>query len=293
MFDLETIYKNCRICPHECNVDRTQGEFGICGELATMRIASVGLHLGEESPLITKKGSGTLFFTGCSLHCQHCQNIEISQSNSPLGVPHSLQEVALTLLQLEKKGAANANFVTPTHFAPSIIESIKLARKQGFSLPIVYNTSGYEKIETLKYVNPFIDTYLLDIKTLDYTVAKAFCGSRDYPDVILKVVDYLKTKKTKTFIDDEGFIRGLLVRHLIFPNCFEATKEFLYWYAENLKERAYLSILFHFVYPKQRKRFPTLSDEQYKELVKLLKELKITKGYIQGLNYGSYTLDEL
>ena len=145
MFDLNTIYKNCRICPHECNVDRTQGEFGICGELSTMRIASIGLHLGEEPPLITKKGSGTLFFTGCSLHCQYCQNIEISQSKSSLGKPYSQYELASTLLQLEKMGAANTNFVTPTHFAPSIVKSIKLARKYGFSLPIVYNTSGYEK----------------------------------------------------------------------------------------------------------------------------------------------------
>lgn len=293
MEQLRLNYSACNLCPHECGVDRTQGEFGICGELAAVRVASVGLHQGEEPALITKQGSGTIFFTGCSLHCQHCQNMEISQSQSPLGVTHSIEELAQVFLYLQRKGAANVNLVTPTHFAPSLIETIKVAQAQGFRLPVVYNTSGYEKVEALREVDPYLDTYLLDIKTLDYTVAAEFCGSRDYPDVVQKIIPFLKQRHPKTYLDASGFIRGVLVRHLIFPQQLAATKEFLTWFASTLKDHAWLSLLFHFVYPQEGRRFATLSSKEYQDLIDFIRELGIRNGYIQGLRFGSHTLSEL
>lgn len=286
-------YQECRLCPRECRVDRTQGESGICGEYATPRIASIGLHRGEEPPLITKRGSGTLFFTGCPLHCKYCQNWDISQSHSPMGVKYPPREIADAFLNLQNQGAANINLVTPTHFVPSIMEAIEIGSKRGLNLPIVYNTSGYEKVETLAMIDPFVDTYLYDIKTLDRDVAQEYCGSGDYPEVVLKTIPFLLEKKKRTYIDGEGFIHGILVRHLIFPNTFEATKEFLYWYATNLKERAYLSLLIQFLDPFTGRRFATLTKDEYKDLLSLLKKLRITKGYIPDLEWGSYTIEEV
>ncbi len=290
--DKVNYYKECRICPRECGVDRTQGESGTCGEYATPRIASIGLHRGEEPPLITKQGSGTLFFTGCSLHCKYCQNWDISQSHSPLGVKFTPSEMANAFLDLQNRGAANINLVTPTHFVPSIIEAIELSRERGLLLPIVYNTSGYEKVETLEMIDSLVDTYLYDIKTLDKTVAQEYCGSSDYPEVVLKTIPFLLEKKKRSYIDDEGFIHGILVRHLIFPDTFKATKEFLHWYAANLKDRAYLSLLIQFLDPFKGRRFATLTKGEYRELLSLLKELGITKGFIPGLEWGSYTIEE-
>ncbi|HZJ88849.1 MAG TPA: radical SAM protein [Sphaerochaeta sp.] len=286
-------YRSCILCPRACKVDRLAGEYGICGELGGMRIASVGLHFGEEPILVGSGGSGTIFFTGCSLHCQFCQNMDISQARSPAGTPVSIEELATLMRNLQRQGAININVVTPTHFSPSIIASVKLAQERGLQLPLVYNTSGYECVEVLKEVDPMVDLYLLDIKTLDRGVAAHYCGSADYPEVVKQAVSYIAEHKPTTWVDRSGNLRGTLVRHLIYPNTFYATKEFLHWYAETFSEQSWLSLLTHFYTPSTGDRSFVLSPKEYEELLDLLASLNLHRGYISCPDGRSKMLSEL
>ncbi|MFA5467642.1 MAG: radical SAM protein [Sphaerochaetaceae bacterium] len=276
-------YLKCMLCPHQCGVNRRQGERGICAESATVRLAWVGFHKGEEPPLVEKEGSGTLFFSGCTLHCPYCQNREISRRFTPIGKAVSVGELASLFLSLQAGGAANLNLVTATHFIPSIVEALDLALEQGLTLPVVYNTSGYESVEGLALIDPFVDTYLFDINTLSRNVASQFCGSRDYPEVVLKAVEFLKEKHPTTFIDAQGVLKGLLVRHLVFPGCLDASKEFLHWFAANLKDNAWLSLMVQFVDPSGERKFPPLEEKEWQALIDLLAELSIEEGFVQEL----------
>lgn len=285
--DLLHHYQNCTLCPRNCQVDRFASEYGICGELASMRIASVGLHWGEEDILVGTGGSGTIFFTGCSLHCPTCQNKDISMARSPRGRAISIKGLANLCLDLQRQGAININLVTPTHFSPSIALAIELARDLGLSIPLVYNTSGYESIEALQLIDPLVDLYLLDIKTLDEDIAAHWCASRDYPDVIKTLIPWLVDRHPVTKIDHHGNLHGTMVRHLIYPETFAATKEFLKWYASSFAAHSWLSILTHFYDPTTRSRFCTISPKQFEELIILLQTLNITEGYVHGPDHQS------
>lgn len=289
----EQYYTNCTLCPRFCRVDRTSGEYGICGELNSMRIASSGLHFGEEPILVGTGGSGTIFFTGCSLHCRYCQNMDISQPRSPQGVPTSIEELAVIALDLQRRGAANINVVTPTHFSPSILAAISLARTQGLSVPLVYNTSGYETEEALTMIDSAVDLYLLDIKTLDRAVASHYCGSADYPEVIEAVASFIAEQKPQTKIATDGSLSGTLVRHLIFPGTFSATKQFLQWYGSFFAQHSWLSLLTHFYNPETGVRCFSLSGEEYEELVDLLYMLRIENGYLSTPTGRSQWLGDL
>ncbi|MCK9548836.1 MAG: radical SAM protein [Sphaerochaeta sp.] len=286
MDDVARYYDCCTLCPRECRTNRQDGEYGVCGELAHMRIASVGLHHGEEPILVQSSGSGTIFFTGCSLHCPACQNQDISQARSPHGVVVTVEQLAAIALDLERQGAININVVTPTHFAPSIAAAITLAKEHGLSIPLVYNTSGYESVESLALVDPLVDLYLLDIKTVDSEVARLWCGSREYPEVIMRVVRWLAERRLVTEIDENGALTGTLVRHLIFPGTFSATMQFLHWYANTFASHSWLSLLTHFWDPTDGRRSFVLSASQYAQLIALLKELGITRGYLSD-PYGA------
>ena len=286
-------YDSCTLCPRECRTNRQGGEYGVCGELAHMRIASVGLHHGEEPILVQGGGSGTIFFTGCSLHCPACQNQDISQAQSPHGVVVTVEQLAATALRLERQGAININVVTPTHFAPSIAAAITLAKEHGLSIPLVYNTSGYEKVESLALVDSLVDLYLLDIKTLDCEVARTWCGSQEYPEVIKRAVQWLAEHRPVTEIDENGALTGTLVRHLIFPGTFSATVEFLHWYANTFASHSWLSLLTYFYDPTDGRRSFVLSSAEYAQLIALLKELGITRGYLSGPDQRSRWIGDL
>lgn len=276
-------YGSCRLCPHACAVDRIAGKLGICGEGSTMRIAWVGLHRGEEPPLIGEHGSGTIFFTGCPLHCAYCQNCQISGRSSTVGVPVDTQRFAQLLLSLERFGAANANLVTGTHFIPSIIEGIELARSAGFSLPIVWNSSGFESVKALELIDPYIDTYLMDLKTLDPSVANRFCGFATYADYIVPVIEFLINRHPITEMVD-GVLYGTIIRHLLFPGTYEATEAVLRWFAKHAKHAAWLSLMVQFVPPVQTKEdLDEVSQETYDKLIDLLEELQIEEGFVQEL----------
>lgn len=271
------LYAECRLCPNDCKVDRLNGEKGRCGQSDKVKIAWSGLHRGEEPPVTGEKGSGMIFFCGCPLHCAYCQNYQISTADAA-GIEVSVDELARIMLELQDFKATSLNLVTGTHFIPSIIQALEKAKTMGFSLPVVWNSSGYESVEALKLIDSYIDLYLLDVKTLDKCVASKFCGLEKYADVISPVMMFLKRRHPGTCL--EGRIKGTLVRHLVFPGTVDATMEFLQWYADNFKDCCKLSLMTQFVPPDENPGFEKMSDKEYNSIVKKLDELDID-GFIQ------------
>lgn len=272
-------YSSCKLCPNECLVDRTKGNVGICKQSDKVKIAWSGLHRGEEPPITGEHGSGMIFFTGCPLHCRYCQNRQISGSDGEnWGIEVSIEELSDLMLDLESMGAATLNLVTGTHFIPSIVEALTIVKGKGFSLPVVWNSSGYENRAGLDLIDPFIDIYLLDGKTLSKTVASRFCGRERYADIIIPVMDYVKTHHPYTDLD---LMKGTILRHLVFPGTLEDTKDFLHLYAKDYKDSFFLSLMVQFVPPKEDSSLVGITDYEYAELIDLLDILEIDNGFAQ------------
>jgi len=212
-------YKNCTLCPRNCKVDRTSGKTGICGETAELRVASIEAHFGEEPPITGTNGSGTVFFTGCAMRCEFCQNYQISCFH--MGQIITAEKVAQRLIDLyQRQGIHNVNFVTPDHFLPHTIEILNILRQYGVRIPIIYNTSGYMKIESLKAIEDAADIYMPDYKYSDPDLAYALSKARDYPTVALDAISEMV--RQKGFLDSflgnrEAASRGVFVRHLVLP----------------------------------------------------------------------------
>lgn len=278
------LYSRCTLCPNRCAVDRLSGEKGLCASTAVPLISFCGLHRGEEPPVSGKNGAGMIFFNGCSLHCRYCQNSQISLSgtDSP-GVPADIPTLVSLMLALQEQGAHCLNLVTSSHFLPTVMIALKRARRQGLKLPVVYNTSGFETVEALRLIDPLVDLYLIDVKTLDKSVSDVFCGGPDYPDAIVSAMEYLRSTHPRTFMR-KGHLYGILVRHLVFPGTLEATMSFLDWYAARYKDRCYLSLMVQFVPPDGDTTLPELTRSQYDTLMRRLDELEIDNGFYQ--EYG-------
>ncbi len=264
----------------QCRDDAFRSGFvGICGETAQVRVAWSGLHRGEEPPVSGERGSGMIFFSGCPLHCEFCQNKQISK-RSGLGLSLAPGELSRMMLSLQDAGAQTLNLVTGTHFVPSILEALDEAKSCGFSLPVVWNSSGYETVEVLRLIDPYVDLYLLDIKTLDLAVAGRFCGSSRYSEAILPVVRFLKRRHPETSLVD-GDLKGVLARHLVFPGSIDSTVNFLHWFADNLKDSFRLSLMTQFVPPSREEiSFTPVSRAEYNMLLRLVDSLGID-GFIQ------------
>lgn len=273
-------YSCCELCPNLCRVDRTRGQVGRCGQTSEIKVAWSGLHRGEEPPITGEHGSGMIFFCGCPLHCQYCQNYQISQAGWD-GVTLTEDELANLMLELQSFGAASINLVTGTHYIPSIVTAIKQAKEKGLRLPIVWNSSGYESVEALKLIDPYIDLYLLDVKTLDHTVASNFCGLSRYADAIVPVMKFLRRRHPHTDMENE--LKGTLVRHLVFPGCLDATVDFLHWYADNFKDCTLLSLMVQFVPPRENPGFRKMTQEEYDMLIDLVDTLGID-GFVQEMD---------
>ncbi len=273
-------YSCCELCPNLCRVDRTGGQVGRCGQSSVVRVAWSGLHRGEEPPITGERGSGMIFFCGCPLHCQYCQNYQISQAGWD-GVPLTEEQLADLMLELQGFGAATINLVTGTHYIPSIVNAIEQAKGKGLRLPIVWNSSGYERVEALRLIDPYIDLYLMDVKTLDHGVASSFCGLSRYADAIVPVMKFLSRRHPHT--DMENGLEGTLVRHLVFPGCLDATVDFLHWYADNFKDSCLLSLMVQFVPPKENPGFEPMTRQEYDGLLELLDALDID-GFVQEMD---------
>ena len=275
-----SLYGCCTLCPNLCRVDRTEGQLGRCGQSSTVRIAWSGLHRGEEPPVSGEKGSGMIFFCGCPLHCQYCQNYQISR-NGWNGVEISVEELSELMIRLQDFGAASINLVTGTHFIPSIVEALGIAKERGLKLPVVWNSSGYESVEALKLIDPLIDLYLIDVKTLSSDVASRFCGLANYSQAIVPVMKFLRRRHPKTDLDHT--LKGSLVRHLVFPGCLDATVDFLHWYADNFRASCLLSLMVQFVPPEDDPGFPKMTKAEYDMLLDLVDELGID-GFVQEMS---------
>ncbi|GBU29665.1 hypothetical protein R84B8_03238 [Treponema sp. R8-4-B8] len=291
-----THYKSCRLCPRNCGVDRLAGETGFCGETSELRIGAAVIHKGEEPPLVGTGGSGTIFISGCNLGCAFCQNYQISQGEDEktsgnaksLGKIVTAHEFAEICAALCEKGAENINIVTGSHAVPALIEGFIAMRKAGVQLPILWNSSAYDGIESLEMLKDFVDIYLPDLKTLNNEVSAKFFNAPDYPNVavaaILKMIESAGKKFPKNAREK------IIIRHLILPGYLDSTRSVLRWFADNAKEYAMLSLMTQYTpIPNRRRQMPQnyLSAQEYKTVIKWLDEFKIEDGFCQELVTGS------
>lgn len=278
-------YRNCRLCPRDCRVDRTSGRTGFCGEGARPRLAWAGLHRGEEPPLVGERGSGTVFFTGCTLRCSFCQNRQISRAG--LGRDVSVEELADIFLALQREGAANVNLVTGTPFLPSIEAALADARAQGLSLPAVWNSSGYETAAAVERLARCVDVFLPDLKTLDPEVARRYFRAADYPEVAAAAVRAMAAAAPAEW-DGDRLRRGMILRHLVLPGHLAASRAVLEFYTEHLRERALLSLMVQYIPPcPGSEPAGRLSEADYARLLDWLDELGIEEGFLQDLDAES------
>ena len=217
-----SILERCRLCPRECGVNRAAGEAGVCSTGRNALVSSAYPHFGEEAPLVGSSGSGTIFFSGCSLKCLFCQNYEISHLAQ--GEETTAKRLAFLMLRLQETGCHNINLVTPTHVVPQILEALELAARNGLRLPIVYNTGGYDSIDGLRLLDGIVDIYMPDVKYLSSAPAAEYSDAADYPEVIRNVVREMHRQVGDLEISADGIaIRGLLVRHLVMPGLLDDT----------------------------------------------------------------------
>ena len=237
------IFQNCRLCPRECGVNRLNGEKGFCQAPARPMIFSAHPHFGEEISLVGQGGSGTIFFSNCNLRCVFCQNWPISHEGKGQVVED--EDLANLMLHLQKTGCHNINVVTPTHVMPNIIHATRIALKRGLRIPLVYNTSGYERLEILEMLDGVVDIYLPDMKYMDADEATKYsAGASDYPEVAKQAIIEMNRQVGEHITDDEGIaLRGLMIRHLVMPNRVAGTEKFIKWVADNLPRSTYVNIM--------------------------------------------------
>ena len=275
----------CTLCPRNCGADRTAGERGFCGETAALRVGRAALHFWEEPCISGTCGSGTVFFAGCSLRCVYCQNHELNRIGA--GVPVTEQQLAAAFLNLQEKGAANINLVTPDHFIPQILPTLQTARDSGLLLPIVWNLSGYETIEQLQMIEDFADIYLTDLKYLDPELAAAYSSAPDYPETAKAAVAEMVRQKPVLKYDENGMLKeGVIVRHLLLPAHVNASKKVLSYLQETYGSRILISIMNQYTpRPGIGDRFPELgrrvTRREYQKLIDHAISIGIENAFIQ------------
>lgn len=275
----------CNLCPRKCGADRTGGKIGFCGATDKVKIARSALHFWEEPCISGDKGSGTVFFSHCTLKCVYCQNYKISTENQGKYVTES--ELAELFLDLENQGALNINLVTPTHFVPQIIEALEIAKKKGLTLPILYNTSGYENPETLELLRGYVDIFLPDFKYFDSEHAQKYSGAKDYPEVCKKAISKMFELVGKCEFDENGIIKkGVIVRHLMLPRLEEDSKKILEYLYNTYGDDIYISIMSQYTpLDTLPKEFPELSAPidmaVYDKVLDFAVDLGIENAFVQ------------
>ena len=277
---------SCTLCPHNCKVNRLEGKKGRCKCDNTLKIALASLHMFEEPCISGTNGSGTVFFTNCNLNCIYCQNYEISQGGK--GKEITIQTLANIFIKQQEKGAHNINLVTPTMYVYQIIEAIKLARKNGLKIPIIYNSNGYENVETIKMLNGYIDVYLPDLKYYTNELSKKYSNVDNYFEVATNAIKEMYSQVGNAIFDDNGIIqKGVIIRHLVLPNHIQNTKNILKWINENLPKDIYVSVMAQY-FPTYKAKNDSLinrklNKKEYKEVLNYLYSLDLQNGYIQEL----------
>lgn len=282
---MKEILKRCDLCPRKCNVNRYNNK-GFCGANSNVKVAHIGLYMFEESCISNKNGSGMIFFSGCNLKCVFCQNYKIS-SNS-YGEELTIHELASIMLKLEKDGADNINLVSPTIYAIQIKESVEIAKKCGLNIPIIYNTNGYENIQTLKMLDGIVDVYLPDFKYSSSYLALKYSSANNYNNIAICVIKECLRQKPKNIYDENGkILKGVIIRHLILPNHILNSKNVLKMIKDNFGTSVCISVMGQY--------FPTheavninklnrkITKKEYDEVLNYAIELGFYNGYMQKL----------
>ena len=280
---LYSIYENCRLCPRDCRVNRKEGQTGKCRSISKVKVSSAFPHFGEEAPLVGKKGSGTVFFSNCGLRCVYCQNYKISHEGE--GVEVTDERLAEMMVKVQELGCHNINLVTPTHYLPNIVNALQKAIPLGLRLPLVYNTSGYEKLETLQLLDGIIDIYLPDCKYTDpEQSAKYSDGAYNYPYYAFIALKEMFRQVGDLMVNKKGIaVKGLIIRHLILPNQIAGTEKFLKFVAEELSKTTYLNIMSQ--YRPEYKAF------EYREISRRIKQSEFEEAIRWARKYGLNRLD--
>ncbi len=280
----KSLYGRCILCPNVCKVNRTIHEVGKCGVGDVVKIASANLHFGEEPPISGKNGSGTIFFSGCTLECVFCQNYPISQYL--VGKEVSVEELSEKMIFLQERGAHNINIVTGTHFIPSILEALEIAVGKGLKIPIVWNTSGYENKIALNLLNGIVDVYLPDIKYSFDHLAIKYSSAKSYVKINRRaLIEMYRQVGDVEFFEDGTIKRGMIVRHLILPNFIENSKKCLKFLAENFGDKIYISLMSQYFPAYKAPQIEEISrgitEDEYEEVVEYALELNLTNGWYQ------------
>lgn len=277
-------YENCLLCPRKCGINRSTGQTGVCGVSSEIKVARAALHYWEEPCISGKRGSGAVFFSGCSLHCVFCQNREISDGKE--GKVISKERLSDIFIELADKGANNINLVTPGQYIPDIVWAVNDAKSRGMKLPIIYNTSGYENVTELKLLEGIVDVYLPDFKYMDSTLSARYSRAKDYPSVAKQALSEMVRQQPDVVIDDAtGLIqKGVIVRQLLLPGHVNDAKAVLKYLYDTYHDHVYISMMSQFT-PIALKDYPeinrTVTKREYERLVNYALEIGITNAFIQ------------
>jgi len=282
--ELNKLLERCHLCPRKCLVNRLQDEKGFCGAGTRVVVSSYNLHFGEEPPISGYRGSGTIFFTHCNLRCCFCQNYPISQLGN--GQEVEISELATMMVKLQKLGAHNINFVTPTHFVPQIVEALDLAVREGLKIPLVYNSGGYDSVEALELLDGVVDIYMPDAKYSNPESARTYSRAADYFEVNRKALLEMHRQVGDLKMDRDGIAKwGLLIRHLVMPEDIVGSRRVLEFIAKNISKNTYMSIMaqYHpahlaFEFPELSRR---ISKREYDAVLKMADELGLERGWRQ------------
>lgn len=274
----------CKLCPRECNVDRGLGKTGFCKVPNHIKVARAALHFWEEPCISGDEGSGTVFFSGCNLRCVYCQNRKIAEG--VYGKNITVDRLAAIFLELQEKGANNINLVTPSHYVLQIIKALEMAKEQGLTLPVVYNSSAYEKVETLKLLEGYVDVYLPDFKYMDSHLSGKYSKAEDYSVVAKRAIFEMVRQVGPPCFDDRGILqKGVIVRHLVLPGYTQDSKKIIKYLYDTYGNGIFISILSQFTPLSYLSEYPELNrkitEEEYEDVVEYAIEIGVDNGFIQ------------
>ena len=281
---MNELLKKCTLCPRNCQINRNNNELGFCNMSSELMVARASLHFWEEPIISGENGSGTVFFSGCNLKCVFCQNFNISNNN--FGKKISIERLSEIFLELQEKGAHNINLVTPTHFVPQIIESIKISKKSGLSIPIVYNSSGYENVETIKLLDGYIDIYLPDFKYFNNKNALKYSKCPNYFEHASAGLEEMIRQVGNPKFDKNGMLKkGVIVRHMLLPGLLDDSKKIIHYLVNKYDDKIFISIMNQYTPTENLEKYPEINkivdNKEYQELIDYAIDIGIKNGFMQ------------